>query len=111
MVTGKVAAPRVLHLLGQDEHWHTTDGRLLRINDMTRHHRRHALAWLRAHAEGLHRAHETEILLGPDDVATERAAHEHRALAPAVWLDRTPLVARLATLEMRGRFSLRRWLR
>lgn len=98
-MTGKVSAYRVLNLLSQDQRWQTSDGRTVRLNDMTAAHRRAALTWLRAHAEGLHAAHHTETPPGPDEVTDKRAA--------AAWLENTPLVARLATPEWEWR--LRRW--
>lgn len=106
----KLHGPRVVALLHQAQVWQTADGRVIRIDAMTHAHRRAALRWLRAHADGLHRAEHTDLLLRPD-VDPQRAAYRLALVEPAVWLDDTALVARLATLDVRVRWGIRRWLR
>lgn len=92
---------RAAGLLMQDAIWEGRDGRV-RLDAMDARRQRALLGWLRAHADGLHHARETDLLLTPG-VDAEREHHALRVVAPAVWLEDTPLVRRLATLAMRRR--------
>lgn len=99
----------------QDQRWIGQDGRVVLVDDMGPRWQEAALRYLRTHAEGLHHAVETRLVLEllPDDVDAERALCAHQAVAPAVWLEDTPIVRRLATLATRRRFLRhpRRWWR
>jgi hypothetical protein len=107
---GKVHALWVTDLLHQEQRWLTSDGRTIAIDAMTPDHADHALAWLRRHAAGLHASYETQLLLEPEPVSARERLNQHmaiaahRRIAPDEWLDDTPLVRRLATLQARRRF-------
>jgi hypothetical protein len=94
----------------QDEVWRGSDG-WVRVDDMSVRRRRALLAWLRRHADGLHDARMAELALSRG-VEAERAYGRMVALGPAVWLEETPLVRRLARTTRRiswpGRGLLRR---
>ncbi len=112
MTALKLHAWWLVAYLDQDEQWIGHDGRVVRVDAMGWQWQRAALRWLRTHADGLHHAVGTDLLLDPT-VDGERAVHAHQAVEPAVWLEDTPIVRRLATLEVRRRFLRhpRRWWR
>lgn len=109
---------RAVTLVQQDQVWEGRDGPV-RVDDMDVRRRRALLAWLRRHAEGIHHARLTELLLALGyDVDREREYQRLLALGSASWLEETPLVRKLARSVPRvswpGRGLLRgrrRWWR
>lgn len=91
----------------QDEWWLTGDGRWVRVDDMDADHRRNLLALLRRNARQLHMAYGTWLMTGPEpsgDAARDAYEHViavHELATPDEWLEDTPLVRKLSTLQHR----------
>lgn len=96
---------QLLDLLQQDEWWRPQEGPPVRIENMTRSHRRNLIRWLERRATQLHLRDGLRFALiagspiGPGgDMACDAfdaMVHEEQSKDPLDWLNDTPLMKKL----------------